>query len=445
MKIAVIGAGVVGVTTAHALAADGHQVTVFERRGSVAAGASFAHAGLVAASDAELALAGGGVAALSGRSLTLRGPTRGLLPWAWQRWRQRRSAADSALRRQSQRLAEFSRARLNGLVRELALGHEQSEGLLVLLRTPRLHAQAERLLADLERDREDDRPATAKLLDADACRAIEPGLNEEAPLHGGIHLPGEQVGNCREFSHLLRQEAQRLGVRFRLHTAVERIVTGVSPQLVHLCSPPREPVSLHSTHATPPDAQDTQPMAMERVTEGFDAVVVCTGPEAAALLRPLGLALPMQAVHGYSITAPLRHHEGHPDLGPRSAVIDAARGVSISRLGSRLRVAGGAEIGGHPEELYPKALSPLYEALHDWFPGSARMTQAQRWKGARPTLPDGAPLLGASGSANVWLNLGHGGNGWAMACGSARLIADAIAGRPPAVAIDALGVGRLKA
>ena len=147
--------------------------------------------------------------------------------------------------------------------------------------------------------------------------------------------------------------------------------------------------------------------------------------------------------YGYSITAPLRQHEGHTDHGPRSALMDERYKVAISRLGARVRVAGSAEIGGRPDRNNPRALETLYRVLHDWFPGAVHLSQAQVWKGARPMLPDGPPVLGRSGLDGVWLNLGHGSSGWAMACGSARLLADAIAGRQPPISVDGLGVERL--
>jgi D-amino-acid dehydrogenase len=184
-------------------------------------------------------------------------------------------------------------------------------------------------------------------------------------------------------------------------------------------------------------------MAMLPITEGFDAVVVCAALGAKALLRPHGLKLPMQAVHGYSVTAPVRRLDAHGDVGPRSALMDERYKVAISRIGARVRVAGSAEIGGTANRHDPKALETLYKVLHDWFPGSARLSQAQVWKGARPMLPDGPPVLGASGIAGVWLNLGHGSSGWALACGSARLLADGIAGRTPAIDTEGLGVERL--
>ena len=118
--------------------------------------------------------------------------------------------------------------------------------------------------------------------------------------------------------------------------------------------------------------------------------------------------------------------------------------VAISRLGARVRVAGSAEVGGTLARHHAGAVQTLHKVLHDWFPGAARTAQAQVWKGARPMLPDGPPVLGASGIEGVWLNLGHGSSGWALACGSARLLADAVAGRAPAIDTEGLGLDRLK-
>ena len=118
--------------------------------------------------------------------------------------------------------------------------------------------------------------------------------------------------------------------------------------------------------------------------------------------------------------------------------------VAISRIGTRIRVAGSAEFGGSPDAHHPGALATLHKVLNDWFPGTARMSQAQTWKGARPMLPDGPPVLGASGLPGIWLNLGHGSSGWALACGSARVIADAMAGRPSPIDTEGLGLDRLR-
>jgi D-amino-acid dehydrogenase len=448
MKIAVIGAGIIGVTTAYELSADGHHVTVFERRDSVAAESSFANAGVIAPSCVTPWAAPGMSAKVLVQMLRQDAPVRirGLpltaLPWMWRLWRACRLRTYQANRLRMQRLAHFSRDRLHVLTAELKLEYERSDGYLVLLRTAKDLAMVQPGLASLA-----ELKTRFETLDAAQCRGVEPGLNLEAELHAGIYLPDDEVGNCRQFSHLLRGEAQRMGARFRFHTTVLRIIGGPGPQLVHEYAPPQEMNTIWAVSAEggPNDAQDTQPMMQEPVTEGFDAVVVCAALGSAALLRPLGLKLPLQAVHGYSITAPLRRHEGRADHGPRSALMDEHYKVAISRLGARVRVAGSAEIGGSDTAHHPGSLATLYKVLHDWFPGSADLGHAQRWKGARPMLPDGPPVLGRSGIDGVWLNLGHGSSGWAMSCGSARLLAGALAGRPAAIDMEGLGVERLSA
>jgi D-amino-acid dehydrogenase len=177
--------------------------------------------------------------------------------------------------------------------------------------------------------------------------------------------------------------------------------------------------------------------------EAFDAVVVCAAVASRALLRDIGVRLPLLAVHGYSVTAPLRHDDQHLHLEPRAALMDERFKVAISRMGNRVRVAGSAQIGPASAAQDGRAFTTLDKVLDDWFPGITRRDAAQRWKGARPMLPDGPPVLGASGVDGVWLNLGHGGSGWALSCGSARLLADAIAGRKTPIEIDGLGIGRL--
>ena len=117
--------------------------------------------------------------------------------------------------------------------------------------------------------------------------------------------------------------------------------------------------------------------------------------------------------------------------------------VAISRLGNRVRVAGSAEIGVAADARGDTAYRTLDKVLDDWFPGVTKRSAAQRWRGARPMLPDGPPVLGASGAEGVWLNVGHGGSGWALACGSARLVADGVAGRQTPIEIDGLGIDRL--
>ena len=447
MRIAVIGAGIVGITSAYELAADGHEVTVFERCAGVASETSFANAGVIAPGYVTPWAAPGMAGKVIKHLLSQHSPVRingklgpAALTWLWKWWRSSSHTAFERNRSHMQALALFSRDRLHALTHELRLDFECSTGYLVLLRSDGDVAQAKsglKVLAELG--------VKFKGLTADECRAVEPGLSVETPLRGGVHLPDDEVANCRQFAHLLRSKAQDAGVMFRFETKVLHIVPGATPEVI----------SQHSVgtasgqpgrQAIEPDAGNTptRPMHLGPATQSFDAVLVCAAMGAAALLNPLGLRLPLLPVYGYSVTAPIRRVEAHPNLGPRSGVMDERYKVAITRLGTRLRVAGGAELGGSPLQHNAAALATLHKVLHDWYPGVATLAQAQTWKGARPMLPDGPPIVGPSGIPGVWLNLGHGSSGWALACGSARLTADLLAGRSPSIAVEGLSVDRLK-
>ena len=447
MRVAVIGAGVIGVTTAWELARDGHEVTVFERRGSVAAETSFANAGVIAPGYVTPWAAPGMplkvLKHLFGRHAPVRLNARldaATLRWLLQFRRACSAESYAANRKRLLRLARYSRQRLHAITEEQRLDYERGEGYLVLLRSERDLALARpglKLLAETG--------TRFALVDADKCRAVEPGLNADTPLLAGIHLPDDEVGNCRQFTNLLRGEAQRQGVQFVFHSEVRAIHAGSAPEVEHAHAPPEESTLLAAMlEGERGEGPSTQALPFEPRRERFDAVVVCAALGARALLRPLGIRLPLAPVYGYSVTAPMRRVEAHPNFGPRSGVMDERYKVAISRLGQRVRVAGSAEIGGRAARLNPAALETLYKVLDDWFPGVAQVGQVQVWKGARPMLPDGPPVLGASGAPGVWLNLGHGSSGWALACGSARVVADAVGGRPAAIDVEGLDVSRLR-
>jgi D-amino-acid dehydrogenase len=424
MRVAVIGAGIIGVTTAFELAVDNHEVTVFERRAAVAEEASFANAGVVAPGYVTPWAAPGMPAKIARLLLGRHAPVRITFPIsraeiAWMRkWlRACDLATYQANRARMQRLAFYSRTRLNDITEHFQLEYDHSSGYMVLLR-----GEKDRKLVQPGLDVLREAGVAFKEIDADAARAIEPAINPDTQFAGAIHLAADGVGNCRQFAMLLKNEAQARGVNFEFNT-------GISPL------DPANPALLAVWALT----------AQAPVPRQFDAVVVCAGVDSADLLRPLGLDIPLAPVYGYSISAPIRE----PLNAPRGALMDERFKVAISRLGNRVRVAGSAEIGGSLAKKRPDAIQTLYKVLHDWFPGAASLSNhgaaVQEWKGARPMLPDGPPLIGASGIPRVWLNLGHGSSGWALSCGSARAVADLIAGHAPEVDIEGLGIERLAA
>ena len=418
MKIAVIGAGIIGITTAYEMAVDGHEVTVFERRGAAAEETSFANAGVVAPGSVTPWAAPGMPGKVLGNLLSRHAAVKLSLPlsggdlaWMWKWWRACKLETYLANRARLRRLAFYSRSRLHHLTAELQLDYDRAEGYTVLLRSEKDSRMVQPGLQVLR-----DAGVAFSEINAEAVRKIEPAINPDTEFLGGIHLPDDEVANCRQFALLLKDVARNFGVNFQFNTTVAQLNRAQAASIL---------------------------IAGENTPRQFDRVVMCAGLASAALLKPLGLKIPMAAVYGYSISAPIRE----PLNAPRSALMDERYKVAISRLGNRVRVAGSAEIGGTLEKHRASSVRTLYKVLHDWFPGAVQNANTgasvQVWKGARPMLPDGAPLIGDSGIAGLWLNLGHGSSGWALSCGSARALADVMAGKAADIDMSGLGIERL--
>ena len=415
MKIAVIGAGIIGVTTAYELGQDGHDVTVFERRAAAAEETSFANAGIIAPGYVTPWATPGMPRKVLGQLLQRHAGVRiswplGMDELAWMRRWYRACTLEHYLtsRAHMRRLAFYSRARLHAIRDSLRLEYDRSDGYLMLLRTERDHQMVQPSLQVLR-----DAGVAFRQLEPDQARTVEPALNTDTSFCAAVQLPGDEVGNCRQFALLLKNEAQRIGVQFRFQCDVEGIEPHPGPALRVFGEPAAVP---------------------------FDAVAICAGVDSAGLLRSIGIRLPLVAVHGYSLSATIKE----PLHAPRSAVMDEHYKVAIVRLGNRLRVAGGAEIGGRRQVKRAALLRTLYKVLQDWFPGAiSTHNGVQEWKGARAMLPDGPPIVGASGQPGIWLNLGHGSSGWALACGSARALADTIAGKAPEIDMQGFALERL--
>lgn len=444
MQVAVIGAGMAGVAAAQALAAQGHEVTVLERRSSVAEETSFAPAGIAAAA--------------------LAAPWTPVPGWARARWaraddtsRLREAGAAFASPRpfsktiapEAQRRSERARAlqrlltagveRIDALSRGLALDFECSDGLLLTLPDAATAAQAEVAVGWLQEIGE-----KVEWADAARQRAIEPGRAVAADAPRAVYLPGARIGNTREWTQLLRLHAQYLGVKFLFQHEVVSVSAGPRPTL-RVIATGRDGSAMTPTPAstgpTPPTATAAREMA-------FDALVICAALETGRLLAPSGIKLPWRPVRGYSVTVPAHQREAAPDSGPRAALLDVRSGVAITRLGTRVRVAGGYDTEAPSEAPAAppakKVLQPLYDALDGSFPGAVHWQQAQVWQATRAVLPDGLPAVGASGLPGIWLDVGHGHHGWPLSQVAADALCAMMVGQAPDVDVVALAPQRLR-
>lgn len=413
MHVIVIGAGIVGVTTAYALRRHGCEVTVIERHSGVAQEASFANGGVIApecigpwaAPPMPRAL----LASLFTRSAALRvRPAFDRALWRWLR----RFVAESDPqryqlgRRRMQRLAIYSRELLRELQTRHALDYEQQPGLLLLYRSAQALAAAEPASLLLK-----EQGVAHRLLDAAGCRQLEPALGTHAALAGGLHLPEAETGNCAYLTRRLKEICSADGVRFEFNTEVTGFeVAGQRFQAV------------------------VTPTGRRRA----GACVVAAGDGAGELLAAAGIALPLLPVQGVSATMPITRHELAPFIG----ILDERHGVAVARMGKRLRVAGTAVIGERGGRVDAAAQRLLLKVVGDWFPSAAAYSQAQWWSGTRAMLPDGAPLLGRSPIVGLHLNVGHGGSGWTLACGAAQVVADGLIERTPQISLEGLTLER---
>lgn len=403
MKIVVLGAGVIGVTTAWYLMRAGHEVVVVERRAGPALETSFANGGQISVSHAVPWAnpdAPREILQWLGREDA---PLRFRLRADWRQWwwglrflleclpgRTRRNA------RQILALALESQRALAALRMELGLSYDQAAaGILSLYTTRRAYddalARLDLLGAEVERLAQT----------PDQCVGIEPALAAARPqLAGGIYAPGDESGDVHRFTAQLARLCAEGGVCFLYNHDVQRL-------------------SVHGDSVSGGIAFTPEGHANIRA----DAYVIALGCWSPLLLRDLRLELPVYPVKGYSITLPVR--DG--DVAPRVSITDEERKIVFSRLGTRLRVAGTAELAGYDARIDPARCDAILARAFTLFPRAGDRSAMECWAGLRPATPGNVPLIGETRYRNLYLNTGHGTLGWTLACGSAQRIVAAIA------------------
>ncbi len=415
MKVIVLGAGVLGVTSAWYLAKAGHEVTVIDRQQGPALETSFANAGEISPGYSS-PWAAPGIPLKALKWMFQRHAPLVIQPKLdWQRisWMARMlanctSSAYAINKSRMVRLAEYSRDCLGELRTDTGIEYDQRmQGTLQVFRKPE---QMDAAAKDIEVLRADGVPF--EVLDRAGCVAAEPGLAASAErIVGGLRLPGDETGDCFKFTNRLAEMAEAAGVTFRWGVSIEAL-----------------------------EAEGGRISAV-RTDHGqmtADRYVLAMGPHSPLLVKHLGLNLPIYPLKGYSLTIDIQDES----RAPVSTVMDETYKVAITRLGDRIRVGGLAEIAGYDLTLNPRRRATLAKSVGELFGGSGDPDKAQFWTGLRPMTPDGTPIVGATPIPNLFLNTGHGTLGWTMSAGSGRLIADLISGRAPDIAAEDLGYSR---
>ena len=417
MKVAILGSGVIGVTSAWYLAKAGHDVVVIDRQPGPALETSYANAGEISPGYAS-PWAAPGIPMKAMRWLFMQHAPLILRPafdvtmWRWiaAMLGNCTEKAYAVNKSRMVRLAEFSRDQLIALRQETGISYdERSQGTLQLFREQKQLDGIGKDVAVLQAD-----GVPFEVLDKAGCIAAEPGLaNSQSPIVGGLRLPNDETGDCFKFTNALAKMAKAAGVTFLNDHKIKR--------LVH-------------------DRGSIDHVETDKGTIKADAFIVALGSYSPLLVAPLGIRLPVYPVKGYSITVPITAAE----RAPVSTLLDESFKVAITRLGDRIRVGGMAELSGFSTNLPDKRRDTLEYSVGSLFPAAGDLGKARFWSGLRPMTPDSTPVIGSTHIPNLYLNTGHGTLGWTMACGSGHVIADIISNRKPAIETADLSIARYR-
>jgi D-amino-acid dehydrogenase len=411
MKVIVMGAGVIGVTSAWYLAKAGHEVVVLERNAGAARETSFGNGGQISVSHAEpwanpsaplkmLKWLGHEDAPLLFR---LRAD-----PAQW-RWGLRFLAECRAARSthnmiQLLRLGTYSRDSLQALRAETGIEYDQlTRGILHFYTSAKeleLALEPARIMRELGVER--------RVIDVEEVLRIEPALAAmRGRLAGATYTSADESGDVHLFTTRLAELARQHGVQFRYGVRIHRLVA--------------EGGVMRGVEISDEEGAYRTEMA--------DAYVLALGSYSRELALGAGLDLDIYPVKGYSATLPVLDAARAPTV----SLTDDEYKLVFSRFGDRLRVAGTAEFNGYSTELNRTRCEAITRRTLDLFPGASRAELASYWTGLRPATPGNVPYIGRSKVRGLYLNTGHGTLGWTHGAGSGRAIAEIIDGRRPAV------------
>ena len=418
MKVIVLGAGLLGVTSAYFLRQHGHEVTVLDRQASAAAETSFANGGQISVSHAEpwanpsaplkvLQWLGKEDAPLLFR---LRADARQWL-WGLQFLRECTPARTRYNIGQIVRLGTYSRDTLQALRREIGLEYDQrTQGILHFYTSAKEFEGAEAPAAQM-RELGCDR----RVISADEAVRLEPALAHiRAQLAGATYTAEDESGDANRFARELVQRCESIGVQFCMSHTVTALREAAG-QIDHV-------------EATDADGRFLRIRG--------DAYVVAMGSLSPLYTKPLGIDLPVYPAKGYSVTMPVKD----ATKAHQVSLTDDEYKLVFSRLGNRLRIAGTAELNGYDRDLNRVRCEAIVRRVEALFPGAGDSEQAQFWTGLRPATPSNVPIIGRSKIANLYLNTGHGTLGWTHSCGSGKSIARIISGLKPEVDFAFVGV-----
>ena len=415
MKVLILGAGVIGTTSAYYLAKAGHEVTVIDRQPGAGLETSFGNAGELSYGYSS-PWAGPGIPVKAIKWLLMPDGPLVIRPMLDQRmwvWGLRLLAncterAYAINKSRMVRVAEYSREKMIELRAETGIDYEgRQQGTTQVFRTQQ---QLDHIHGDVEVLQKYGVPF--EVLDPKGIVAAEPGLaTAGVPFVGALRLPNDDTGDCNLFTDRLSKLAAAAGVTFHYGVSITAIQT---------------------------EGERIAGVATDKGMLTADAYIGAMGSHTPNMVAPLGIPLPVYPIKGYSLTVPIIDEA----VAPVSTVMDETYKVATTRFADRIRVGGTAEIAGWDMTLRPHRRGPLERSLRDLFPKAGDVSRAKFWCGLRPMTPDGTPVIARAKYSNFYLNTGHGTLGWTMAAGSGQLIADIVSGKTPDIDVSDLGLSR---
>jgi D-amino-acid dehydrogenase len=418
MRVVVLGAGLLGVTSAYFLRQQGHDVVVIDRQATPAAETSFANGGQISVSHAEpWANPSAPIKVLKwlGREdapllFRIRADMRQWL-WGLQFLRECTPARTRHNIAQIVRLGTYSRDMLQALRRDIGIEYdERTQGILHFYTSQKEFDGAEGPAAQM-RELGCDR----RVISADEAVRLEPALRHIRPrLAGATYTAEDESGDANRFARELVARCEADGVQFLMSHTVTAL---------------RE-AGGRIDHVEATDAEGR----FQRVRG--DAYVLAMGSLSPLYAAPLGIRLPIYPAKGYSVTLPVKDES----MAHQVSLTDDEYKLVFSRLGNRLRIAGTAELNGYDRDLNRVRCEAIVRRTEELFPGAGDTEQAQFWTGLRPATPSNVPIIGRSKLPNLYLNTGHGTLGWTHSCGSGKSIARIVSGLQPEVDFAFVGI-----
>jgi D-amino-acid dehydrogenase len=415
VRVLVLGAGVIGVSTAYSLALRGHEVTVIDRRDDVGIETSFANGGQISASHTDpwpspanlikvLKMIGRQNAPLKFKM------TSDPRQYDWcLRFLANCTVSRARINTERMlRVALYSRQKLQDFNRDQNLDYgRRTTGMLHIFRSDKAYREALRQAQIVQQA-----GCTRNPISAAECVNIEPALaTVQQQLVGGFYCPDDESGDAHQFTKNLADLCRSLGVKFKFDISVAALKAAAGSIL-----------GIETT---------TGPIVA-------DAYVMAMGSYSPSITETVGLTLPVYPAKGYSVTLPL----SHPPSGPTVSLIDDERKLVYSRLGDNLRIAGTADIGGFDLRIDHRRARHVLEGAMGLLPGCADPDAAEYWAGLRPQTPDSVPVIGRTPIKNLYMNTGHGTLGWTMAIGSAEIVADIVSKKEPEIDMSGLELDR---